>query len=41
MTVPTALRPSAGAGVSLPALAAQIGAVSAEGSVVPDVRVTG
>ncbi|WP_113964951.1 UDP-N-acetylmuramoyl-L-alanyl-D-glutamate--2,6-diaminopimelate ligase [Mycobacterium shimoidei] len=41
MTVPTAPRPSAGSGVPLPALAAQICAVSAEGSVVPDLRVTG
>jgi UDP-N-acetylmuramoyl-L-alanyl-D-glutamate--2,6-diaminopimelate ligase len=41
MTVPTALRPSACAGVPLPVLAAQIGAVSAEGIVVPDLRVTG
>lgn len=41
MTVPTALRPSAGSGVPLTLLAAQIGAVSAEGSAVPDLRVTG
>jgi UDP-N-acetylmuramoyl-L-alanyl-D-glutamate--2,6-diaminopimelate ligase len=43
--VPTALRPTAGAGVSLPALAAQLGAVAAEGPhrsrVIPDARVTG
>jgi UDP-N-acetylmuramoyl-L-alanyl-D-glutamate--2,6-diaminopimelate ligase len=45
MTVPTALRPTAGAGVPLPTLAAQVGAVSAEGphqpGVIPDLRITG
>jgi UDP-N-acetylmuramoyl-L-alanyl-D-glutamate--2,6-diaminopimelate ligase len=45
MTVPTALRPAAGAGVPLPSLAAQVGAVPAEGpqqpGVIPDLRVTG
>jgi UDP-N-acetylmuramoyl-L-alanyl-D-glutamate--2,6-diaminopimelate ligase len=44
--VPTALRPTACAGVPLPALAAQLCAVSAEGGphrpgVIPDLRVTG
>jgi UDP-N-acetylmuramoyl-L-alanyl-D-glutamate--2,6-diaminopimelate ligase len=43
--VPTALRPIAGAGVPLPTLAAQFGAVLAKGSlrpgVIPDLRVTG
>lgn len=39
--MPTALRPSAAPGVPLSALAAQIGAVSAQGSVVPDLPVTG
>ncbi|OSC41776.1 UDP-N-acetylmuramoyl-L-alanyl-D-glutamate--2,6-diaminopimelate ligase [Mycobacterium decipiens] len=43
--VPTGLRPSAGAGVPLPALATQVGAVLAEGpdhlATVPDVPVTG
>jgi UDP-N-acetylmuramoyl-L-alanyl-D-glutamate--2,6-diaminopimelate ligase len=45
MMVPTALRPTAGAGVPLPALAAQVGAVPADGphrpETIPDVRVTG
>ena len=42
MSVPTALRPSAGAGTRLPALAAQVGAVLADpGAAVPDVAVTG
>ncbi|HWT49275.1 MAG TPA: UDP-N-acetylmuramoyl-L-alanyl-D-glutamate--2,6-diaminopimelate ligase, partial [Mycobacterium sp.] len=45
VSVPTGLRPSAGAGVRLPALAAQVGAVladSPDGRVtVPDVPVTG
>ncbi|KAA8962639.1 UDP-N-acetylmuramoyl-L-alanyl-D-glutamate--2,6-diaminopimelate ligase [Mycobacterium sp.] len=45
MTVPTALRPGAGPGVLLSALAAQVGAVSAAGSpaggAIPDLRVTG
>ncbi|MGZ4578170.1 MAG: UDP-N-acetylmuramoyl-L-alanyl-D-glutamate--2,6-diaminopimelate ligase [Mycobacterium sp.] len=42
MSVPTALRPSAGAGTRLPALAAQAGAVLADpGAAVPDVAVTG
>lgn len=35
------LRPSVGAGVPLSVLAAQVGAVSADRSVVPDLRVTG
>jgi UDP-N-acetylmuramoyl-L-alanyl-D-glutamate--2,6-diaminopimelate ligase len=35
------LRPAAGAGVRLPELAAQVGAVMADGLVVPDVAVTG
>jgi UDP-N-acetylmuramoyl-L-alanyl-D-glutamate--2,6-diaminopimelate ligase len=39
--VPTGLRPSAGAGARLPQLAAQVGAVMADGVVVPDVPVTG
>lgn len=40
--MPTGLRPSAGAGSRLPALAAQVGAVPADGGVaVPDVAVTG
>jgi UDP-N-acetylmuramoyl-L-alanyl-D-glutamate--2,6-diaminopimelate ligase len=41
----TALRPTAGVGVPLPTLAAQLGAVSAEGphrpGLIPDLRVTG
>jgi UDP-N-acetylmuramoyl-L-alanyl-D-glutamate--2,6-diaminopimelate ligase len=42
VSVPTALRPSAVAGARLPALAAQVGAVPADGTVgVPDVLVTG
>ena len=45
VSVPTGLRPSAGKGVPLPALAAQIGAVLADSSngrvAVPDVPVTG
>ena len=45
VSVPTGLRPSAGKGVPLPALAAQIGAVFADSSngrvAVPDVPVTG
>jgi UDP-N-acetylmuramoyl-L-alanyl-D-glutamate--2,6-diaminopimelate ligase len=42
VSVPTALRPSAVAGARLPALAAQVGAVPAEGSVgVPDLLITG
>jgi UDP-N-acetylmuramoyl-L-alanyl-D-glutamate--2,6-diaminopimelate ligase len=42
VSVPTALRPSAVAGARLPALAAQIGAVAADGSAgVPDVLITG
>lgn len=45
VSVPTGLRPSGVAGVRLPALAAQVGAVLAEGpdhlSVIPDVPVTG
>jgi len=42
--VPTALRPSVGSGVPLSTLAAQVGAVPAEGShasVIPDLRITG
>ena len=39
--VPTELRPSANAGVRLPALAAQVGAVPAVGGEVPDLEVTG
>lgn len=40
--MPTGLRPSAGAGSRLPALAAQVGAVPADGgAAVPDVAVTG
>ncbi|GFG75574.1 UDP-N-acetylmuramoyl-L-alanyl-D-glutamate--2,6-diaminopimelate ligase [Mycobacterium botniense] len=39
--MPTALRPGVGAGVPLAALAEQVGAVPAGGSVVPDVRITG
>ena len=35
------LRPSIGSGVSLPVLAAQVGAVPADGSVIPEVHVTG
>lgn len=41
ITVPAALRPTAGAGVPLPELAAAVGAVAAEDTVVPDLRVTG
>ncbi|ORB71942.1 UDP-N-acetylmuramoyl-L-alanyl-D-glutamate--2,6-diaminopimelate ligase [Mycobacterium scrofulaceum] len=42
MSVPTGLRPSAGAGTPLPALAAQVGAVLADrAAAVPDVAVTG
>jgi UDP-N-acetylmuramoyl-L-alanyl-D-glutamate--2,6-diaminopimelate ligase len=41
MSLPTALRPGVGAGLPLPALAAQVGAVPAEGSVIPDLRITG
>jgi UDP-N-acetylmuramoyl-L-alanyl-D-glutamate--2,6-diaminopimelate ligase len=44
VSVPTVLRPAASAGVRLPALAAQVGAVAADGpdgSPVPDVPVTG
>jgi UDP-N-acetylmuramoyl-L-alanyl-D-glutamate--2,6-diaminopimelate ligase len=41
VSVPTGLRPSAGAGVRLPVLAAQVGAVMADGVAVPDVPVTG
>jgi UDP-N-acetylmuramoyl-L-alanyl-D-glutamate--2,6-diaminopimelate ligase len=39
--VPTALRPSVGLGVPLSTLAGQVGAVPAEGSAVPDLRITG
>jgi UDP-N-acetylmuramoyl-L-alanyl-D-glutamate--2,6-diaminopimelate ligase len=41
MTVPTALRPRVGSGVPLAALAAQVGAVPAEDSVVPELQITG
>jgi UDP-N-acetylmuramoyl-L-alanyl-D-glutamate--2,6-diaminopimelate ligase len=42
VSVPTALRPSAVAGARLPALAAQAGAVAADGTVgIPDILVTG
>jgi UDP-N-acetylmuramoyl-L-alanyl-D-glutamate--2,6-diaminopimelate ligase len=41
VSVPTALRPSVGLGVPLSTLAAQVGAAPAEGSVVPDLRITG
>jgi UDP-N-acetylmuramoyl-L-alanyl-D-glutamate--2,6-diaminopimelate ligase len=40
VSVPTALRPSAVAGARLPALAAQVGAVAADGTV-PDIPITG
>lgn len=40
-SLPTVLRPSAGAGVGLPALAAQIGAAPSGRAVVPDVPITG
>jgi UDP-N-acetylmuramoyl-L-alanyl-D-glutamate--2,6-diaminopimelate ligase len=41
ISVPTVLRPSVGSGVSLSTLAAQVGAVVAEGAKVPDLPVTG
>src|SRR5581483_7800851 len=41
MPVPTVLRPRVGSGVPLPTLAAQVGAVPAEDSVVPELRITG
>ena len=42
VSVPTGLRPSAGLGVPLPALAAQVGAVRADSpAAVPDVPITG
>lgn len=41
MQVSTELRPSGGAGVRLPALAAQVGAVPADGGIVPEVSITG
>ena len=45
MTVPAALRPSAGAGVPLSTLAAQVGAVPADGpdrpGVLPELHITG
>lgn len=41
MTVSTGLRPSVGAGVPLPVLAAQVGAAPADGGVIPDLRITG
>src|SRR5215831_9896375 len=40
-SVPTGLRPRAGSGVRLTELAAQVGAVMADGVAVPDVPVTG
>ncbi|HZC09641.1 MAG TPA: UDP-N-acetylmuramoyl-L-alanyl-D-glutamate--2,6-diaminopimelate ligase [Mycobacterium sp.] len=40
-TVPVGLRPASGLGVPLSTLAAQVGAVPAEGSLVPDLRITG
>ena len=40
-TVPVGLRPASGLGVPLSTLAAQVGAVPAEGSRVPDLRITG
>ncbi len=39
--MPSVLRPSPGAGVPLSRLAAQIGAVPADGTVIPDRRITG
>ncbi|ORV42330.1 UDP-N-acetylmuramoyl-L-alanyl-D-glutamate--2,6-diaminopimelate ligase [Mycobacterium conspicuum] len=41
MSVPTELRPRAVARVRLPALAAQVGAVAADGTNVPDLAITG
>lgn len=41
MSVPSVLRPHVGSGVPLTTLAAQAGAVPAEGSVVPDLRISG
>lgn len=41
MQVPTELRPGKGVGVRLPALAARVGAVAADGAAVPDVPITG
>src|ERR1700758_2299205 len=41
ISVPTALRPNVGLGVPLSTLAAQVGAVPAEGSAVPHLRITG
>ncbi|MGF2945701.1 UDP-N-acetylmuramoyl-L-alanyl-D-glutamate--2,6-diaminopimelate ligase [Mycobacterium sp. Lab-001] len=41
MQEPTELRPGGGAGVRLPALAGQVGAVLAGGGAVPDIPVTG
>jgi UDP-N-acetylmuramoyl-L-alanyl-D-glutamate--2,6-diaminopimelate ligase len=41
ISVPTVLRPSVGSGVPLSTLAAQVGAVVAEGAKVPDLPVTG
>ena len=40
-TVPVGLRPAVVSGVPLSTLAAQVGAVVAEGNKVPDLRVTG
>jgi len=40
-TVPVGLRPASGLGVPLSTLATQVGAVPAEGSGVPDLRITG
>jgi UDP-N-acetylmuramoyl-L-alanyl-D-glutamate--2,6-diaminopimelate ligase len=41
VSVPSALRPSLGLGVPLSTLAAQVGAIPADGSPVPDLRITG
>src|ERR1700758_4909576 len=41
VSVPSALRPSVGLGVPLSTLAAQVGAVPAEDSGVPELRITG
>jgi UDP-N-acetylmuramoyl-L-alanyl-D-glutamate--2,6-diaminopimelate ligase len=39
--VPVGLRPASGLGVPLSTLAAQVGAVSADGGTIPDLRITG
>ncbi|OBA64155.1 UDP-N-acetylmuramoyl-L-alanyl-D-glutamate--2,6-diaminopimelate ligase [Mycobacterium sp. 1100029.7] len=41
MHAPTELRPSEGAGVRLPALAAQVGVLAADGAAVADIAITG